>query len=203
MDTMYPAATFTATRSELLGSASLLGAAEIARGVCRGADRTVSVLAVTHDRMRRIDGWLGSTGFVTHAAASAPDRRLLGSVCDRDRAQELIEEIMTSLVGERPAAAAPGATQLPALDELSPSTLPRDIDWVLIVSTSSIGQPPDRTMLAGAGGLVGGDVVSTDRAGNLCPIAPETFSATLTEMVGEPRHTVRTMRTMHDVRSGD
>ena len=188
---MYPAATFTATRNELLGSAPLLGAAEIARDVCRGADRTVSVLAVTHDRMRRIDGWLGPTGFVTHAAASAPNRPLLGSVCDRERAKELIEDVMTSLVGGRPTAAAPAATRLPSLDRLSPRTLPHDVDWVLIMSTSSTGRSPDRTVLAGAGGLVGGDVVSTDQAGSLRPVDPETVSTTVADMVGAPPRSVR------------
>lgn len=191
MDTMYEAATFTATRDELLGSEPLLGAAEIARGVCRRADRVISVLAITPDRMRRIDGWLGPVGFVTHAAAPEPTHALLGSVCDRDRSQDLIGDIMVSLVGALPDAAGPTAAELPPLDELSPESMPDGVDWVIVVSVSAAGQPPDRTILAGTSGLVVGDVEALDRAVTLDPDDPAGLEARLAAVVGTAPRSVR------------
>ena len=136
MDTMDPAATFTATRAELLGDSPLLGAAEIARGVTRHADRAVSVFAMTRDRMRRIDGWLGSVGFVTHAAAPGADQPVIGSVCDRDRANDLLADIVVAFVGALPAVAAPTGLDLPSLDVLSPGTLPSGVGWVAVITAS-------------------------------------------------------------------
>jgi hypothetical protein len=198
MHTTNPAATFTATRDELLGGAALLGAAEIARGVCRRADRTLSVLAISHDRMRRIDGWLGAVGFVTHAASLDPTAALIGSVCDRDRAAELVGEIVTSLVGELPASAALHAVELPALDRLSPETLPQRVDWVTIVSAWS-SQRPDvagRRLFAGVGaafggGVVGGPVGPSEAPSTLEPIDPAMYESLLIGMIGTASRSVR------------
>lgn len=193
MDTMYPAATYTATRDELLGEEPLLGAAEIARGVCRGAERTVSVLAVTSVRMRRIDGWIGPVGFVTHAASPDPSRAVLGSVCDRDRAEELVDEIVVSLVGALPETSAPGPVDLAPLDALSPGTIDAEIDWVVVVTATSTQRPehPTRTIVASAGGLVIGDLGAVDRAARLVPAAVDEFRATLAAAVGPVPRSVR------------
>ena len=194
MDTMYPAATFTATRQELLGDAPLLGGAEIARGVCRDAERTVSVLAVTPDQMRRIDGWLGPVGFVTHAAAPDPDRTVVGSVCDRDQAQELLHAMLVSLVGPLPDAA-PAPAELVALEALSPGTLPSGFDWVAVVTGAArpAARPaaPEWTVIAGAGGLLIGDITGLDRGGPLTPADAEALSAKLAAAVGRAPRSVR------------
>ena len=191
MDTTYPAATFTATRDELLGAEPLLAAAEIARGVSRAADRTVSVLAITPARMRRIDGWLGAVGFVTHAAASDPGRPLLGSVCDRGRSPALLREIVVSLVGgmaERPAVA---SIELPPLSALSPASLPGVVDWVVVVSAASPQAVPTRWILAAADGLVAADVGELDRSIRLDPAEPEHLDARLAELAGASPRSVR------------
>ena len=191
MDTTYPAATFTATRDELLGSEPLLASAEIARGICRSADRTVSVLAITSTRMRRIDGWLGAVGFVTHAAAPDPGRPLLGSVCDRAESPTLLRRILGSLVGvvaDRPAG---GPTEVPALHGLTPSSLPDGIDWIAVVSATSIHDDPAVVMLAGADGLLVGDVAGLDQPTHLDPIESVGVDGRLVELVGAPPRSVR------------
>lgn len=193
MDTMYPAATFTATRRELLGEAPLLGSAEIARGVCRGADRVLSVLAVTPERMRRIDGWLGPVGFVTHAAAPDLDRTIVGSVCDHDQATELLRAIVVSLVGALPEAASASSTLQLELDELSPGTLPEGLDWVAIVSAApaSGAAAAYRTIIAGAGGLMLGDLAASDRGATLAPAGVDDVWATLAAAAGVAQRSVR------------
>jgi hypothetical protein len=190
-DIEYPAATFTATRDELLGGEPLLASAEIARDICRSADRTISVLAVTPARMRRIDGWLDSVGFVTHAAAPDPGRPLLGSVCDRDRAPALIREIVGSLAGEVADRPATAPADMPALRGLTPVTLPDGVDWIVVVSSASTRHDPTRLMLVGADGLLAGPVAALDRPVPVEPIEPDVLDARLAELVGAPPRSIR------------
>ena len=189
--TTYPAATFTATRDELLGSEPLLASAEIARGVCRTADRTVSVLAITAVRMRRIDGWLGAVGFVTHAASPDPGRPLLGSVCDRDRSPGLIRDIVGSLAGDIPDRPAGETLEIPALEGLTPASVPAGVDWVVVVSATSIHAEPVRQMLVGADGLLAGQVAGLDRPVRVDPIDPDRLDGRLAELVGGPLRSIR------------
>ena len=189
--TTYPAATFTATRDELLGSAPLLASAEIARGVCRTAERTISVLAITAERMRRIDGWLGAVGFVTHAAAPDPGRPLLGSVCDRDRSPGLIRDIVRSLAGEIPERPAVETIEIPALEGLTPVSLPATVDWIVVVSASSTHDEPMRLMLVGTDGLLAGRVTGLDRPVRVEPVGPDRLDGRLAELVGTPPRTLR------------
>lgn len=191
MDTTYPAATFTATRYELLGPAPLLATAEIARGVCRDAERTVTVLALTVTRMRRIDGWLGAVGFVTHAAANDPGLVSLGSVCDRDRSAAFLGEIVGSLVGVVPAHPAAASFDMPALRGLSPASMPDGVDWTVVVTTASIHQAPTHLMIAVADGLMAGEVVALDRPVRLDPVGSARLDARLSELVGAPPRSVR------------
>jgi hypothetical protein len=191
MNITYPAATFTATRDELLGPEPLLASAEIARGICRAADRTVSVLAITPTRMRRIDGWLGEVGFVTHAAAPDPARPLLGSVCDRDRSPALIRQIIGSLVGDIPDRPAGAPTEMPALRGMSPDSLPGGIDWAVVLSAAATREAPMRVMLVKADGLLTGDVAAIDRSIRLEPVEPARVEARLAELVGAPVRSVR------------
>lgn len=191
MDTTYPAAMFTATRDELLGPAPLLASSEIARGVCRAADRTVSVLAITPTRMRRIDGWLGAVGFVTHAAAPDPGRPLLGSVCDRDRSPDLLRRIIGSLVGVVPGQAAALPLEMTALDGLTPAAMPDGVDWVVVVSSAAIHDDPVRLMLVSAGGLLAGDVAALDQPVPLEPTEPARVDGRLARLVGAPPRSVR------------
>lgn len=191
MDTTHPAATFTATRDELLGGEPLLASAEIARDVCRLADRTVSVLAITAERMRRIDGWLGAVGFVTHAAAPDPCRPLLGSVCDRDRAPGLLGEIIGSLVGGRADHSACAPIELPPLRGLGPATLPDTVEWAVVVSAASTGGAPTRVLVVGADGLLSAEVDSLDHPVRLDPVEPWQVDVRLAELVGAPPRGVR------------
>lgn len=193
MDTKYPAATFTATRDELLGTAPLLGSAEIARGVCRGAHRTVSVLAVTSEHMRRVDGWLGRVGVVTHAAAPDDHRALLGSVCDPGLVPELIPRIVGSLVGSMPDVPAPAPVGPIVVTELSPASLPDSVDWVVVVSTSSMDGHggPSRWVVAAAGGLVAADLVDVPAPIVLEPIGRKAVVEHLAAFVGVPSKSVR------------
>ena len=191
MDTTFSAATFTATRAELLGSEPLLASAEIARGICRGADRTVSVLAITPTRMRRIDGWLGAVGFVTHAAAPDPARPLLGSVCDRDESPALLRRIIESLVGDVPDRAADDSIVMRPLSGLSPASVPDGVDWVAVVSAASMHDAPARLMLVGAGGLLAGDVAATDEPVRLEPADSGLVDRQLARLVGAPPRSIR------------
>ncbi len=191
MDTTFPAATFTATRDGLFGPDPLAGSAEIARRVCRTAERTVSVLAVTSIRMRRIDGWLGRTGFVTHAAADDPGLPLLGSVCDRDRWPALVREIAGSLVGDIPDRPADASFELPSLRGLTPASLPGVVDWMVVVTAASTHHEPSRLAIAAADGLVLGEVVVLDRPVRLDPIEPARLDARLAELVREPPRSIR------------
>lgn len=189
--TTYPAATFTATRDELLGSEPLLASAEIARGECRIAERTVSVLAITADRMRRIDGWLGAVGFVTHAAASDPGRPLLGSVCDRERSPALIRDIVGSLAGHIPDRPAGESIEIPAFGGLTPASVPATIDWVVVVSVASAHAESMRLMLVGADGLLAGQIPGFDRPTRVDPIDPAHLDGLLAELVGAPPRSIR------------
>jgi hypothetical protein len=141
--------------------------------------------------MRRIDGWLGAVGFVTHAAASNPCRPLLGSLCDRDRSPALLREIVVSLVGrvaQRPAVA---SIELPPLNALSPASLPGVVDWVVVVSAASPQEVPTRWILAAADGLLAADVGEIDRSIRLDPAEPEDLDARLAELAGAPPRSVR------------
>jgi hypothetical protein len=191
MDTTFPAATFTATRDELLGAEPLLASAEIARGICRAADRTVGVLAITPVRMRRIDGWLGAAGFVTHAAASDPGRPSLGALCDRDRSPALLREIVGSLVGEVAVRPAHASVELPSLRGLSPASLPVAVDWVVVVSSASGPNPATRWIIAAADGLLAGDVHDLDRSVRLDPAEPAHLDARFTELAGVACRSIR------------
>lgn len=190
METMYPAATFTATRDELLDTDPLLGSAEIARGVCRNADRTISVLAITPDRMRRVDGWLGPIGFVTHAAAPDPSRPLLGSVCDRDRADELVDSIIGSLVGEIPSDPAAAPTDVASLGSLAPNALPTGTEWVVIVSAAPADGHADRTVIASNHGLSMGDVARIDDPVVLAPVSSDQVRDRLGALIGRPPRSI-------------
>lgn len=191
MHTTYPAATFTATRDELLGAEPLLASAEIARGLCRGADRTLSVLAITPMRMRRIDGWLGAVGFVTHAAAPDPGRPLLGSVCGRDRAAGLLRQIIGSLVGDLADRPADEPLELPALRGLTPASVPVGVGWVVVVSAATTHGDPTRMVLAGSDGLLAGDAVALDLRIRLDPVDAGQVDARLAELVGAPPRSLR------------
>lgn len=191
MDTTHPAATFTATRHELLGAEPLLAAAEIARGVCRSADRTVSVLAITPTRMRRIDGWLGAVGFVTHAAAPDPGRPLLGSVCDRAEAPALLRRILESLVGAVPDHAADAPIELPALTGFAPVSVPDGVAWIVVVSATSIHDDPEHVMFADFDGLLVGDVTAFDRPVRLEPVDVDRVDSRLAELAGASPRSVR------------
>lgn len=191
MGTTYPAATFTATRDELLGVEPLLASAEIARGVCRSAERTVSVLAVMPTRMRRIDGWFGDVEFVTHAAASDPGRPLLGSVCDRDGSPALLRRIIGSLVGDLPDRAADDSCDFPPLRGLTPTSLPDRVDWVVVVSSTSVHGESAMLMLVGADGLLGCEVTSLDHRNRLSPVDPAQLDGRLARIVGAVPRSIR------------
>lgn len=190
---MSHAGMFTASRADLLGGASLLGSAEIARGVALDADRTVSVLAVTPQRMRRIDTWVDATGFVTHAASPNPAATLVGSVCDRARAADLLVEIVGSLVGPLPRFDADEAVDLLPLSSLSPATTPPGVRWVVVLAVSSAGQvgEPSCTVIADVGGLALGQVTTVDRACRLDPCGATTVRGWIASLVGEPSRSLR------------
>jgi hypothetical protein len=171
-DTAHPTATFTATRGELTGGAVLLGAAEIARGVCHAADRRLGLLALTHERMRRIDGWLTDEALVTHPIAPGPDHPVIGTVCARDHADELVGSVIQALVGPVPSSQASRAIDLPAPASLAPRTLPPDVDWLLVV-TAVTNSGVDRWIAAAAdGGLVGAVVDDVTAGIRLDPVGP-------------------------------
>jgi hypothetical protein len=184
-ETTYPAAGFTATRDELLGDDLLLGSAEIARGVCSRADRSISVLSITPERMRRVDGWLGAVGFVTHAAAVDPGRARFGSVCDRDRAGHMVALVVESLVGTLPAEPAGMGPTIPVVGRLSPSTLPPGINWVTIVSAwSATGRVvTNRVVVASVGGLSLGELSRIDGPVSLSPADGTMFRNRLAELL--------------------
>ena len=190
-DTLYPAATFTVTRAELLGSDPLIGSAEIARGVCRGANRTIGVLSISPERMRRIDGWLGPIGFVTHAAGPDPTRPLLGSVCDRDRAGELVGSIIESLVGELPTAEQPTPFAVDAVGALAPAALPPELAWAVIVTAVDATGTPTHTIIGAATGLMMADVPRLDEHVELRPVGVGDVRARLVQLVGSPPRSVR------------
>lgn len=159
------AATFCATRDELVGDGSLLGSAEIARSYCANADRVVSVVAVTPGRIRRVDCWLGGAGFVTHAASADPGQPLLGSVADRDRAVELTTELVGSLVGELRSAPVETPVELGVVGAIAADAIPDGAEWVVIVSARTIGagSEAERIVVAGrAGGLALAPLESLD-----------------------------------------
>ncbi len=191
MDTTYPAATFTATRDELLGAEPLLASAEIARGVCRSAQRTVSVLAVMPTRMRRIDGWFGDVEFVTHAAAPDQGRPLLGSVCDREGSPALLRRIIGSLVGGLPDRPAREPRELPPLRGLSPASLPDQVDWVVVVSSASVHGDSAMLMFVGADGLLEGEVTALDRPSRLVPADSAQLDARLAQAGGSAPRSIR------------
>lgn len=185
------AATFTVGRHDLLGGHPLLGSAEIARRVCRAADRTVSVLSITDERMRRIDGWLDAVGVVTHAAGPDPSAPLLGSVCDRTLAGELIGPIVESLVGPFPMRRQPEPVVLDRVAALAPTTLPPALDWVVVASGTGTTGPTVHTVIAAAAGLVMGDVTTLDAPVTLRPVDVADVHARLVELVGTPPRSVR------------
>lgn len=205
MNATYRAATFIATRNELLGTESLLASAEIARDVCRTANRTVSVLAITSTSMCRVDGWLGAVGFVTHAAAADQCRPLLGSVSDLDRASALISGIISSLVGDLPDRPATGPLEMPGLSDLEPGSILSGVDWI-VVCTTSMSHASAQLWLVGADGLLasdvlavdafgagafGADVVAVDRPIRLQPIDRTGLHGRLVELIGDGPRSVR------------
>lgn len=192
-NTIYPAATFTASRDELVGADPLLGSAEIARGVCRTATRHISVLAITTARMRKVDGWLGDVGFASHSAAPDPTRSLIGSVCDRTRADELIGSIVESLVGPVPDQPVPSAVRIGSIGALSPSSLPDGVVWALIVSAAATyrGSSTERLIaIATDDGLAAADLASLTEPVDLAPIDASHLQARIELLVGRPARSV-------------
>lgn len=185
------AATFEVDRDELLGTHPLLGSAEVARAVCRGAERVISVLSITAERMRRVDGWLGATGFVTHAAGPDTTVPLLGSVCDRDLAGGLIVSIVESLVGRLPDEPGPDAMSVDAVGALAPGELPTGLDWVVLVTTRDASGSVAVTVVGHAGGLVMGAAGAIDRPVVLAPVSSSSVRVELTGLVGTPPRSVR------------
>ena len=187
----YPAATFRATREGLLGLDPLPATAEIARRLCRAAERTVHLTAITATRLRRIDGWLGTVGFVTHATST--DRRLpmLGSVCDRELASPLLAEILGSLVGDLPARPAGASFELPAVVGLAPGSMPVGADWIVVVTATSARSAPAHLIIASADGLLAGEVVAPDRRVMVEPIGPAALDARLVALAGARRRSLR------------
>lgn len=183
------AATFTATRRELLGSAPLLGSGEIARGVVRSADVVVTVLGLTDERMRRVDGWLGRVGFVTHAAAADANRPVLGSVCGRESASILVPEIVGSLAGPLPSQPATAAVAPFVPGGLSPSTLPSGVDRIAIVSVIRVhDRAGSRQMLvAVSDGLLAAEFVGLDEPVVAEPIGSAEFLVRLGALVDGAR----------------
>lgn len=166
------AATFDATRRELLGSDALLGAAEVARGICGSARRHVSLLAITHERMRRIDGWLNDDGFVFHPVAATPDRQAIGTVCSREHGVDVVGSIVQALVGPIPNAPGADHVDVGAIGVLTSSALPTEVAWLLVVTATS-AQGADRWASAAVGdGLVGASVPDPTWATRLEPVGP-------------------------------
>ena len=181
------AARFRATRDQLVGDRALFGSAEIARTYCGRADRVISVVAVTPRRIRRVDCWLGGAGLVAHAASADPTRALLGSVCDRDRAAEMIGSIIESLVGDRPTRPTKAPVELGVVRDLTPDTLGVTADWVVIVSTRdlTVATGPERVVLAGhTGGLALTHVDSLDARGAADPAWPDDLARRLDDVLG-------------------
>lgn len=191
IDAMHPAATFTVSRDELLGSDPLLGSAEIARTVCRGAERMISVLSITRERMRRIDGWLGAVGFVTHSAGPDPSVPLLGSVCDRDVAGDLVGSMVESLVGPLPTAHSSEPVTIDAVGALAPGAMPSGLDWVVVVTALDGAGAPSHTMVGTAPGLVMATDVRIDEPATLRAVDVDDVRVRLAELVGSPPRSVR------------
>jgi hypothetical protein len=186
-------ATFRATRDELLGDHPLLDSAEIARSYCAIADRVVSVVAITPGRIRRVDGWLGGVGFVTHAAANDPSQRLLGSVCDRARSVELTGSIVGSLVGGLPEAAAGDVVDVGRVGAIRPDAIPTGCDWIVIISASRAHgtSPPDRCIATAAdGGLAVGALHSLDDSVRVHPGTTADLDRWVTDLLGLPPRSV-------------
>lgn len=180
----HAAATFTAARRELIGPDGLLGAAEIARGVCRDSDRRLELLAITPDRMRRIDAWLTDNAVVTHPVAGAADRAVIGTVCARHHADELVGSIIQSLVGSVPNTWASEPVELPPLASLGPASLPAGVRWVLVAgATTDTGV--ERWIAAAVGsGLVGAEPGDPDAPIRLEPVGPIPSWARIARLLG-------------------
>lgn len=182
------AATFEATRAELAGAETLLGSAEVARDVVEHVTRVFDVLALTPLGMRRVDGWLGGVGVVTHPASPLDEHRRIGSVCDRTRAAELVGKIIEALVDGLPSASdSPFAVG--HVGALAPSRLPHGASWVVIVSVADLdpdeSSEPDRFVIADVGGLVAGTVAQLDQPAHLLPISRQGVSDRLDSMLGD------------------
>lgn len=188
------AATFHATREELLGDRPLLGSAELARTYCAGADRVVSVVAITAGHLRRVDCWLGGVGFVSHAAATDPSTPLLGSVCDRYRAADLTGSIVESLVGGLRSTPATVALELTSIGAIGPDSLPDGVGSLVVVSakrTTETG-PPERIVVADAGGgLSVAPLRTLDESVRLEPVTPERLRQELVRLIGDAPRSVR------------
>ncbi|MDJ0770128.1 MAG: hypothetical protein QNJ12_15105 [Ilumatobacter sp.] len=178
--TFQPAATFTASRRDLAGDDALLGAAEIARTVCRRASQRVSLLAVTPDRMRRIDGWITDDAFVTHAVSPSDDDPVVGSVSAGRDAADLVMAIADSLAGGLPRSPATAPVEAVRLTALSPVSLGPGIDAVLVLSLTGGGSTERWAVGSIAHGLVAGRV---DDPATPCDLHP-TSSAELEALVG-------------------
>lgn len=180
-------ASFTASRHELFDAGSLLGTAEIARQVCHRADRALSVLSVTPERLRRIDGWIDHDGLVTHATGTDEADRVTGSVCRAQDAPALVEEIIGALVGPLPTAAATEPLHDVEVAHWSPARLPAS--WAIVITTSH--RP--HLVVAARNGLVGGSVERLDDVVDLVPIGPEAFGGLLARALAPPPPTVAQM----------
>jgi hypothetical protein len=186
------AATFEASRRELLGPGALLGAAEIARSTCRSARREVGLLAITRERMRRIDGWLDPDGLVVHPVAATPDQTVIGMVCNREHGAELAGSMIEALVGSVPSAAAAGHVDIGAIDGLSSSTLPPEVAWLFVVTDVSM-RGIDRWVWADVdGGLVGSSLPDPTRSTRLEPVGPMPMWTRVAHALDDPGDGPRT-----------
>lgn len=186
-DASFVTASFVATRRELFDDTILLGTAEIARQICRRADRALSVLAVTPQRVRRIDGWRDPAGLVTHAAGVDERDRVSGSVCRASGTPRLIEAIIGALVGPLPASAASAPLCDVEVARWSPDHLPGS--WAVVGSTSEGRQ----LVLAATDGLVGGFVDRLDAPADLAPVEPGAVGGLLAALFPPPSPTVAEM----------
>ncbi len=186
-------ATFHATRDELLGRHPLLHSAEIARSYCAVADRVISVVAITPERIRRVDCWLGDVGFVTHVGANDPTQPLLGSVSDRARAVELTGSIVGSLVGGVPPTPADVAIELGPVGAIRPDGIPAGVDWLVVVSakqTTSDTRPERFIVVQARGGTASASVLALDDPVVAEPAAPDDLDRRFARLIGPPPRSV-------------
>jgi hypothetical protein len=184
-NTANPTATFTAGRRELVGPDALLGTAEIARGVCHAANRRLGLLAITTERMRRVDGWLTHEALVTHPVAAGAGQPVVGAVCARRYAGDLVGSIIHAMVGPVPSAPATAPVDVAAIATLAPTNLPPGVSWML-VATSVAGSRIERWCVGDANGLVGAAIDDLATPVVLEPVGPIPNWARIARLLGDP-----------------